>query len=856
MIERDLQEWEEYDARLSDDIPVAHRAPATQQTPSGFRQASFETHGALESPFLLGNAAETAAGTEGERTVVQEPETESEAEAFYNADRPESLVDEGDGRGWRGESFEFDPYAAIRPAMSPEHANLPADEVTLILGHLPASVVLHQLLNSPEMQQATVASILGSGARRSVKLNGSDVSIPAYLRMVSRLCGEVAEQTETPRTSAVAVVPAPKPAAGTSTPDPRPDGIDVYELNDLPSWSDIRAAGITFLIHKSGDGTNVKPDTKFSDRYRDTRANGFIRGSFHYYRHTHVPSGGTVQANNTVDRVHRLGPGDLAPALDFEVKALGLGAAEPTATVWRAELESYLDTLETKLGRIPMIYTRTNAWSAHLSGKPDYRAADFSRFGDYPLWVIYYALAFDTKTVTVQDKEGHDQSLIVHFDADSAPARKDFPEGPTGDSFYRKASAMWVAMAWAGGERLYSRRLTANPPATAIPAPWRSNWFLFQYTQYTPSSMQRHGFTRDYKVDFDVTNGGIHVLRGGADLGHTAPHRVGNLNCIVYGEPDGRVHLLEYLSGRWVDDIANNISANISGTLPLAVGDPTAVGLGNEQVIAYRSVDGRVHALMRNIASPNASWQVVDITGISGIDAFGDPCVLVFQNAIHLVYWGENDTQVHVSCVNGRWQAESFVDQAAGNAPSRISGSAASYVHQNAFHVVSRSRDAGHLFDFTAPNAAPLDLTAASHDANGHAPPAATYRPATYTRRGQAPRIAFRALRGHIWQIERDTLNATNLSAAANAPNAAGSPTAVAADTVHILYRGIDGRINEIFDDGGAWRTRQVCSAAAASDPTAYIADGAGAAATFRKLNGGIHIARFVNGAWTCEDPT
>ena len=419
---------------------------------------------------------------------------------------------------------------------------------------------------------------------------------------------------------------------------------------------------------------------------------------------------------------------------------------------------------------------------------------------------------------------------------------------------------MWVDMAWAGGELLYNRRQTANPPTSGVhnevPAPWGSKWFLYQYTQRTPSSMRRHGFTTDVNVDFSVINGGIHVLRGGADLGHTAPHLVGNLNCIVYGEPDGKVHLLEFLSGRWVDDIANNIPANISGTLPLAFGDPTAAGLGNEQVIAYRSVDGSVHALTRNIAGAGTSWQVVDITGISGINAFGDPCLLVFQNAIHLVYWGENDTQVHVSRVNGQWQAESFADQAAGNAPSRISGSAASYVHQNAFHVVSRSRDAGDLFDFTAPNAAPQDLTAASHDANGHKPPAATYRPATYTRRGQAPRIVFRAVRGHIWQIERDTLNATDLSAAAHAPNAAGSPTAVATDTAHILYRGVDGRINEIFDDGGTWRTRQVCTATAASDPTAYAGDGGSASATFRKLNGGIHIARFVNGAWTCEDAT
>lgn len=93
-------------------------------------------------------------------------------------------------------AFEFDPYASIRSALSPEHADLTADEVTLVLGSTPANVALHQLLNSPEMRQAALASLLGNAARQSVRVGGSDVSIPVYLRMASRLCREVAEQSE------------------------------------------------------------------------------------------------------------------------------------------------------------------------------------------------------------------------------------------------------------------------------------------------------------------------------------------------------------------------------------------------------------------------------------------------------------------------------------------------------------------------------------------------------------------------------------------------------------------------------------------------------------------------------------
>jgi hypothetical protein len=200
MSDENVQEWEEYDARLLDDTPLAPRPPATQRSESEFLRTSLET---LETPFLVGNAADIKGlDLEPARSAIAPPrevsefETQTKAEALLGTESQESMVNEAEGKARREDSFGFDPYASIRSAMSSQHANLPANEVTMVLGRLPAALVLHQLLNSPEMQQATLASLLGKAARRSVRVNGSDISIPAYLRLVSRLCGEVAGQSE------------------------------------------------------------------------------------------------------------------------------------------------------------------------------------------------------------------------------------------------------------------------------------------------------------------------------------------------------------------------------------------------------------------------------------------------------------------------------------------------------------------------------------------------------------------------------------------------------------------------------------------------------------------------------------
>ena len=154
---------------------------------------------------------------------THEFETETGAETRAEAENWKESLEAAPYREARGvdESLEADPYASIRSGMAPEHANLDAQEVTVILGGMPAALALHQLLNSPTMQQATVASLLGNKGRRSVHLNGRDLSIPAYLRLVSRLCGEVAEEGQ--------VGKPPTGYAATPAPPGTPRGIKKYQ---------------------------------------------------------------------------------------------------------------------------------------------------------------------------------------------------------------------------------------------------------------------------------------------------------------------------------------------------------------------------------------------------------------------------------------------------------------------------------------------------------------------------------------------------------------------------------------------------------------------------------------------------
>jgi hypothetical protein len=151
----------------------------------------------LEGPFLVGGSNEIERDVQAEG---QAPETgalteapEQSAEAWEDQ---EHLPEEVPPAIFES-TAEFDPYAAIRPVLSPEHAALTADEITAVLGLRPAILALHGLLSQPELPRALLAILLGKTGRRSVFINGADIPIAAYLRQLSRLCREAADYHET-----------------------------------------------------------------------------------------------------------------------------------------------------------------------------------------------------------------------------------------------------------------------------------------------------------------------------------------------------------------------------------------------------------------------------------------------------------------------------------------------------------------------------------------------------------------------------------------------------------------------------------------------------------------------------------
>ena len=609
------------------------------------------------------------------------------------------------------------------------------------------------------------------------------------------------------------------------------DGIDVHFPVPIPSWSNLNQAGIRFILHRCSEqqeGGALVGDTdahvvaegspatrSFPQRWAATGANNIIRGAYHYYRYdvgTATAHDGDEQAQMVASMVSRLLPGDLAPALDFEGKYLvsALTGNEPGAVDLRDDLDLFLDGVETR------------TW-------PD---------------------AVGVHGVLPDPRPHHDQAGL--------------PGG--GFCASRRVPALGQGVpVWQPNygfhKPLHHHPTSVTPPSTPgfptdwIPSMWNDDWTIMQYLgDKLPSQMAGFGFGFSTNTDWNITRLGVHVLRGLADLGHTAPHVVGSQSFIAHVERDGHVRL-RTRGTKWTEE-----DLTVATSTPLAMGDVAAIGNGDQQVLLYRSrVNNHVIALSRSVSSSSA-WNVVDVTAESAgsggaVAALDDPLMIVVSGSVEAVHWGSGDHHSYLMTdTAGAWHGEDLSEDPA--APP-LSGSAAIYRHQNVSRVVGRAGSQGHLVEFSRNGSVPVstDLTATTTAGGGAHPPAATYRPSVYTPDAGAPRIVFRALRGDLWEIERDTLVARNLTAAAQAEKAAGSPSAVfVGGAMHALYRTKDGRVFDLFSTATGFASQEVpCDVRAAADPTAYT-DGGNVAVTYRAVDGTIHRAELAGGTWSCVD--
>ena len=104
-----------------------------------------------------------------------------------------------EGEGLLPGPSQIEPYAGIRSVDSPGTQELSESEIGALFGNNRSLVALHWLLASTAVQQATLSALLSAARHRSIRLRGADIPLPKYLRMLSRLCSEVAEQTEAER---------------------------------------------------------------------------------------------------------------------------------------------------------------------------------------------------------------------------------------------------------------------------------------------------------------------------------------------------------------------------------------------------------------------------------------------------------------------------------------------------------------------------------------------------------------------------------------------------------------------------------------------------------------------------------
>jgi lysozyme len=152
-------------------------------------------------------------------------------------------------------------------------------------------------------------------------------------------------------------------------------GVDVSTYQGTVTWSKVKAAGNVFGIARVSDGT-THIDATFPTNWAGMKSAGIIRGAYQFFRPGEDP---IAQADLMVQKLGTLEDGDMAPVMDMETAD---GVAPATI---QANMKKWLDRVQQKTGRTPIIYT-----AAFMSGNVG------NGFSAYPLWVANYGVTCPT----------------------------------------------------------------------------------------------------------------------------------------------------------------------------------------------------------------------------------------------------------------------------------------------------------------------------------------------------------------------------------------------------------------------------------------------------------------------------
>ncbi|MBK7861316.1 MAG: hypothetical protein IPJ65_22430 [Archangiaceae bacterium] len=149
------------------------------------------------------------------------------------------------------------------------------------------------------------------------------------------------------------------------------EGIDVSKWQGSINWSAVKNSGRKFAIARISHGLSYK-DEYFAQNWSGMKSVGLIRGGYQFF----APGEDAVaQANYVVQKLGRLGPGDLPAMLDVEVTD---GQTPATIT---AKIHRWVDIVTAGTGKAPIIYTGAYFWDDHV------KSADFK---STPLVIAWY----------------------------------------------------------------------------------------------------------------------------------------------------------------------------------------------------------------------------------------------------------------------------------------------------------------------------------------------------------------------------------------------------------------------------------------------------------------------------------
>ncbi len=153
-------------------------------------------------------------------------------------------------------------------------------------------------------------------------------------------------------------------------------GIDISHYNGNEVSLLTKEDSITFVIIKATEGVTYE-DPDFSNNWDLVEDQKYILGAYHFYRTNDDPD---EQVNFYWNTLKSKGTPDIAPIVDIENGSIPTGTSITTQDL-QTGLISFLETLTTVSGRIPMIYTNLDFANQYLNN-PD--------FSKYPLWLAEY----------------------------------------------------------------------------------------------------------------------------------------------------------------------------------------------------------------------------------------------------------------------------------------------------------------------------------------------------------------------------------------------------------------------------------------------------------------------------------